>query len=420
MSNETFGSRLKHAWNAFFSEDQHNISPVNMDSYLNYGVGSIYRQDLTRLSITNERTIIASLYNRIATDVATVSIKHAKIDKNGRYLSTIDSGLNRCLTFEANIDQTGREFIYDATLSMFENGHVALVPVDTNIDINNSNTYDIVTMRSGKVVQWYPRHVRVDVYNDKNGQHQEVTLPKTKVAIIQNPFYIVMNEPNSTLKRLTNKLNLLDITDNRVCSGKMDLIIQLPYVVKGETRESQAEKRRSALEAQLEESKYGIGYIGATEKIVQLNRSIDNNLLTQIEDLTSMLYSQLGITKSIFDGTADEKTMVNYYNTAVEPVLSAFADNIKRTFLTKTARSQGQSIVYVRDPFKLVTLNEIADIGEKFTRNEILSPNEIRCIMGFNPIDDQRADELRNRNLNASEAQISNPVLTGGEEERYD
>ncbi len=416
MASRSFKERLKNAWNVFSSDYNEVYRPFPYE-YPNYSFGQMTRSDRASLSITNERTILASIYTRIATDVSAVSLKHAKIDKNGRYLSTVDSGLNNCLSLEANIDQTGREFIFDAVLTMFEEGHAVFVPTYTDVNAYNSNVFDILEMRVGKVTQWYPYDVKVDLYNDKTGNHEEITIPKRKVAIIQNPFYEVMNKTNSTLKRLTSKLSLIDVVDARTSSGKLDLIVQLPYVVKSKTRIDEADRRRKNLEDQLATSKYGVGYIDGTERIIQLNRAVDNNLMPQIEYLTSMLYSQLGITKEVFDGTADEKAMVNYYNTTIEPILCAFASELKRKFISKTARSQGQSIIYVREPFKLVTLNEVADIGEKFTRNEILSSNEVRSILGFNPVDDERANELRNKNLNASNEQLLNPVTTIDEEE---
>lgn len=416
MAVRSFKERLKNAWNVFSLDYNEVYRPFSYE-YPNYSFGQMTRSDRASLSITNERTILASIYTRIATDVSAVSLKHAKIDKNGRYLSTVDSGLNNCLSLEANIDQTGREFIFDAVLTMFEEGHAVFVPTYTDVNAYSSNVFDILEMRVGKVTQWYPYDVKVDLYNDKTGNHEEITIPKRKVAIVQNPFYEVMNKPNSTLKRLTSKLSLIDVVDARTSSGKLDLIVQLPYVVKSKTRIDEADRRRKSLEEQLAASKYGIGYIDGTERIIQLNRAVDNNLMPQIEYLTSMLYSQLGITKEVFDGTADEKAMVNYYNTTIEPILCAFASELKRKFISKTARSQGQSIIYVREPFKLVTLNEVADIGEKFTRNEILSSNEVRSILGFNPVDDERANELRNKNLNASDEQLANPVTTIDEEE---
>jgi hypothetical protein len=379
-------------------------------------MSSTIREDRTRLKPSNERSIIASVYTRIATDVAAIPLKHVRVDSNDRYKGTINSGLNTCLSLEANIDQTGREFILDAVLSMFDEGHVALVPIETQDNLLTTSSIDILSMRVGKVTQWFPRYVRVEVYNDNIGKKQEITLPKDKVAIIENPFYSVMNEPNSTLRRLNHKLNLLDVIDDQTSSGKLDLIIQLPYVIKTEQRRQEAEKRRKQIEEQLAGTKYGIAYTDGSERVTQLNRSLENNLMSQIEYLTSMLYSQLGLTKSVFDGTADEATQLNYYNSTIEPILSAFADEMKRKFLTKTARTQGQSILFIRDPFRLVSMDKIADIADKFTRNEILSTNDIRSIIGMQPVDDPRADELRNKNLNASDAQLQNPMYTTGEE----
>lgn len=385
-----FGSRLKHAWNAFLNKDP---TPSNV------GPGYFYRPDRPRLSRGNERSIVTSIYNRLALDVAAISIMHVRLDKNGRYLETIDSGLNNCLTLEANIDQTGRAFVHDAVMSMMDEGAVALVPVDTTIDPKLSNSYDILTMRTGKVVEWHPRHVKVRVYNDRKGEKEEVMVPKSIVAIIENPLAAVINEPNSTMQRLIRKLNLLDAVDEQSSSGKLDLIIQLPYVIKTEARKQQAENRRKDIEQQLSGSKYGIAYTDGTERITQLNRSVENNLLKQIEYLTSMLYSQLGITQGILDGSADEKTMLNYYNRTIEPIVAALADEMKRKFLSKTARSQLQSISFFRDPFKLVPVSEMAEIADKFTRNEIMTSNEIRQIVGMRPSDDPKADELRNKNL---------------------
>jgi hypothetical protein len=364
------------------------------------GSGSMYRPDRVRLTIGNERSIIASIYNRISIDVAAIAIRHVRLDQNGRYVETINSFLNEALTLQANIDQTGRAFIQDVIISMFDEGCVAIVPIDTTINPNVSGSYDIQTMRTGEIIEWFPNHVRVKVYNDRTGRKEEITLPKNMVGIIENPLYSVMNEPNSTLKRLISKLNLLDAIDQQSGSGKLDLIIQLPYVIRTETRRNQAAQRKKDLEDQLAGSKYGIGYTDSTEKITQLNRPAENNLMAQIEYLTSMLYGQLGLTESIFDGTADEKTMLNYYNRTVEPCLSAITGEMKRKFLTKTGRSQNQDIVYFRDPVKLVPVNELANIADKFTRNESLSSNEMRAVVGYKPSSDPKADELRNKNLN--------------------
>lgn len=396
---QSFGSRLKHAWNAFFNRDP----TLDMRDL---GVSYSYRPDRVRFTRGNERSIVTSIYNRIALDVSAISIQHVRLDENGRFMSVIDSGLNNCLTLEANIDQTGRAFIQDVVMSMFDEGCVAIVPVDTTDDPEITGAYDINTMRTGKILEWYPRHVKVRVYNDRTGQKEDITLSKEAVAIIENPLFAVINEPNSTMQRLIRKLNLLDVVDEQSSSGKLDLIIQLPYIIKTEARRQQAEKRRKDIEDQLAGSKYGIAYTDGTEHITQLNRSLENNLLKQIEYLTSMLYSQLGITTSILDGTADETTMLNYNNRSIEPIVSAIVDAMKRTFLSKTARSQKQSIMFFRDPFRLVPVASIAEIADKFTRNEIMSSNEFRQIVGMKPSDDPRADELRNKNLNQSNEEI--------------
>ena len=392
----TIGTRLKHAWNAFTNRD-----PTRY--YQSVGPGYSLRPDRPRLSRGNERSIVTSIFNRIALDVAGVSIKHCKLDKNDRYISDVDSGLNSCLNLEANIDQTGRAFIQDVVISMLDEGCVAIVPVDTTLDPKVTNSYDILSMRTGKIIEWHPAHVKVQLYNDKTGEKEDVLLPKKQVAIIENPLYAVVNEPNSTMQRLIRKLRLLDVTDEQTASGKLDLIIQLPYVIKTDARHKQAEKRRKDIEDQLTEGKYGIAYTDGTEKITQLNRSVENNLMKQIEYLTNMVYSQLGITQSVMDGTADEKTMLNYNNRTIEPIISAIVDEMKRKFLTKTARSQGQSIKYFKDPFKLVPVNDIAEIADKFTRNEIMTSNEIRQIVGMKPSDDPKADELINSNLSHPE-----------------
>ena len=353
------------------------------------------------------------MYNRIALDVAALNVQHIRLDENGRFLSVIQDGLNTCLTVEANIDQTARAFIQDIVVSMLDEGCVAIVPVDTTYDPSVTGSYDIQTMRVGKILDWYPQHVRVRLYNERTGTKENILVPKSTVAIIENPLYAVVNEPNSTMQRLIRKLNLLDVIDEQSGSGKLDLIIQLPYVIKTEARRQQAENRRKDIEAQLSGTKYGIAYADGTERITQLNRSVNNNLMSQIEYLTSMLYSQLGITQSILDGTADEKTMLNYNNRTIEPIISAIVDEMKRKFLTKTARSQSQSISFFRDPFKLVPVNDIAEIADKFTRNEIMTSNEIRQVIGMKPSDDPRADELRNKNLSApseSEPEINPPV----------
>ena len=389
------GSRFKHAWNAFFNRD-----PTGYQSDI--GPGYYYRPDRPRFTGGNERSIITSIYNRIALDVASNTILHCKLDEDDRFVSTMDSTLNSCLNLEANIDQTGREFIQDIVVSMCDEGSVAIVPIETDLD-PKTNSYKIYSMRTGKITGWYPKHIRVSVYNEQIGRREEITLPKSTVGIIENPFYAVMNEHSSTMQRLIRKLNLLDAIDEQSGAGKLDLIIQLPYVIKSPTRRQQAEQRRKDIENQLAGSKYGIAYTDGTEHITQLNRSVDNNLMKQIEYLTSMLYSQLGITQSILDGTADEKTMLNYYTRTIEPIISAIVDEMKRKFLTKTARTQGQSIVFFRNPFKLVPVNEIAEIADKMTRNEIMTSNEIRQEIGLKPSDDPKADRLENSNLNHNE-----------------
>lgn len=391
-------TRLVHAWNAFTSRDP--------TQYIITGPGYSSRPDRPRLSRGNEKSIATSIFNRIALDVSSVNIKHCRLDKNGRYVEDIDSGLNNCLTLEANKDQTGRAFIQDAVLSMLDEGCVALVPVETTIDPKNSNSYQIDSMRTGKITEWYPDMVRVRLYNDRTGEKEEILLPKSQVAIIENPLYAVVNEHNSTMQRLIRKLSLLDVTDEQTASGKLDLIIQLPYVIKTETRRAQVERRRKDIIEQLAGSQYGIAYTDGTEKITQLNRSLENNLLKQVEYLTNMVYSQLGITQSVLDGTADEKTMLNYTNRTVEPIISAIVDELKRKFLTKTARSQLQSIVYFRDPFRLVPVNDIAEIADKFTRNEIMTSNEIRQIVGMQPSKDPKADELVNSNISQAKQDI--------------
>lgn len=392
-------TRLAHAWNAFTSRDP--------TKYIITGPGYSSRPDRPRLSRGNEKSIATSIFNRIALDVSSVSIKHCRLDKNGRYVEDIDSGLNNCLNLEANKDQTGRAFIQDVVLSMLDEGCVALVPVETTIDPKSSNSYQIDSMRTGKITEWYPDMVRVRLYNDRTGEKEEILLPKNQVAIIENPLYAVVNEYNSTMQRLIRKLSLLDVTDEQTASGKLDLIIQLPYVIKTETRREQAERRRKDIIDQLAGSQYGIAYTDGTEKITQLNRSLENNLLKQVEYLTNMVYSQLGITQSVLDGTADEKTMLNYMNRTVEPIISAIVDELKRKFLTKTARSQLQSIVYFRDPFRLVPVNDIAEIADKFTRNEIMTSNEIRQIVGMQPSKDPKADELVNSNISQAKQDMS-------------
>lgn len=387
-----FFNRLQHGWNAFVNA---------RDPTLEYstGPGYYYRPDRPRFTRGNERSIVTSVYNRIALDVSAISIQHVRLDDNGRFSSVIESGLNNCLTLDANMDQTGRAFIQDVVMSMLDEGCVAIVPVDTTLDPAVTSSFDINTMRVGKIIEWRPKHVKVRIYNEKTAKKEEVILSKKEVAIVENPLYAVMNEPNSTMQRLIHKLSLLDITDEQTASGKLDLIIQLPYVIRTEAKKQQAENRRKDIEMQLAGSKYGIAYADGTEKITQLNRSVENNLMKQIEYLTNNLYGQLGITQTILDGSADDKTMLNYYNRTIEPIVSAIVDEMKRKFLTKTARSQGQSILFFRDPFKLVPVNDIAEIADKFTRNEILTSNEIRQIIGIKPSEDPKADELRNSNI---------------------
>lgn len=395
-----FIDRLQHGWNAF----------LNKDPTINYqttGPGYSYRPDRPRLTRGNERSIVTSVFNRIALDVAAVNIKHCKIDENGRYISDIKSGLNNCLNLEANIDQTARTFIQDIVMSMLDEGCVAVVPVDTTLNPKITSSYDILSMRTAKIIEWKPAHVKVRIYNDKTGMKEDKILHKSMVAIIENPLYAVINEPNSTMQRLMRKLSLLDVTDEQTASGKLDLIIQLPYVIKTEARRQQADMRRKDIEMQLSGSKYGIAYTDGTEKITQLNRSLENNLMKQVEYLTNLFFSQLGITQSILDGTADEKTMLNYYNRSIEPIVSAIVDEMKRKFLTKTARTQMQSIAAFRDPFKLVPIDNIAEIADKFTRNEILTSNEVRQIIGMKPSDDPKADQLINSNLNHPDEQGS-------------
>lgn len=398
----SFTSRLKHAWNAFCNKDP----TEDYHMYQNVGNGYTYRPDRIRLTRGNERSIVTSIYNRISLDVAAINLKHVQLDDDGRFSKEMDSSLNRCLTVEANIDQTARAFIQDVVMSMLDEGCVAIVPTDTSFEPSDSNVYDILEMRTGKIIDWYPQHVRVTVYNERTGSKEDLLLPKTMVAVIENPLYAVMNEPNSTLQRLIRKLNLLDVIDEQSGSGKLDLIIQLPYVIKSQARKDQAEMRRKEIEDQLTGSKYGIAYTDGTEHITQLNRSVENNLLTQIEYLTSMLYSQLGLTTSILDGTADEQTMLNYYDRTIEPILSAITGEMKRKFLTRTAISQHKSIEFFRDPFKMTPVTNLAEIADKMTRNEIMTSNEIRQIIGMKPADDPDADELRNKNLNKSNEEL--------------
>ena len=393
-------SRLKHAWNAF----QMNRNPTYTNNY--YGSSSSTRPDRMRFSRGNERSIVTSIYNRIALDVSQLSFEHVQLDKDGRYSETKITGLNTCLTLEANLDQTSRAFFQDAALSMFDEGSIALVPIDTNLDPNITGGYDIESIRVGQILTWYPKHIKVRLYNEQTGIKEDRIIPKSIAAIIENPFYTVMNQSNSTMQRLIRKLSLLDAIDEQSASGKLDLIIQLPYTVKSNLRKQQAEERRKAVEDQLYDSKYGIAYIDSTERVIQLNRPVENNLMSQIEYLQNLLYSQLGITQSILDGSADDKTMLNYYNRIVEPIAAAFVDEMRRKFLTKTARTQGQSIMFFRDPFKLVPVNELAEISDKLTRNEIASSNEMRQTIGWKPSKDPKADELRNKNLNQPESEL--------------
>lgn len=403
---------LAHAWNLFAYEDStKRRSPT--------GHGSSYysNPNRTRFSRGNERTVVTSVYNRIAIDAASIEIRHVRVDENDRFEGYISSGLDNCLSIEANIDQTSRSFIQDIVASMLDEGCVAVVPIDTTLDPNNTASYDIQTMRTGKITQWFPDRVTVQLYNESTGMKQEVTLPKNQIAIIENPLYAVINEPNSTMQRLIRKLSLMDSVDEEVTSGKLDLIIQLPYLVKTEAKKMQAEERRKDIENQLNGSKYGVAYIDGTEHVTQLNRPLENNLMGQIQYLTELLYSQLGLTQSILDGTADDKTMNNYYNRTIEPILGAITEEFHRKFLTKTARSQKQAIKYFRDPFKLIPVSDVSEIADKFTRNEILSSNEVRQIIGMKPSKDPAADELRNKNLSQAKAAIDEPTTNNEEED---
>lgn len=413
MPLPSFSERLQHAWNAFNNKDPtvQEFSPT-----IYYG-GSYLNQSRHRLSVGNERSIVNAIFNRIAADVASVDFRHVRLDQNGRFTETVNDGLNTCLTTEANIDQTGRVFIQDAVMSMFDEGVVALVPIETTLNPDKTGSYDITNIRTGKIVQWMPKHVKVSVYNEQTGRRQDIIVPKKMTAIVENPFYSIMNEPNSTLQRLIRKLNILDAVDEQSGAGKLDLIIQLPYTIKTEARRRQAEQRKKDIEVQLADSKYGIAYTDATERITQLNRSVDNHLMDQIKYLTETLMGQLGITNEILNGTADESTMLNYNNRVVAVICTAFAEEMRRTFLTKTARTKGQSISFFQDTFKLVPVSQIAEIADKFTRNEILSSNEIRALIGFKPVDDPRADELRNKNLNQNSDQMMPPMST---DEYYD
>lgn len=412
----TIGSRLKHAWNAFLDQipsDQDHIKSFDIRN--DYGLAYGGRPDRRRLTFSNERSIISSIYTRLSIDVASVEIRNVRLDNNNRYVGDIDSGLNNCLTLEANIDQAARAFRQDIAMTLFDKGVAALVPVDTTINPSTSGGFDIKTLRVGEIVAWRPRHVKISLYNEAKGRREEILLEKKFVAIVENPLYAVMNETNSTLQRLIRKLNLLDAVDEQSSSGKLDLIIQLPYVIKSEARRQQAEQRRHDIEFQLKGSQYGIAYTDGTEKVTQLNRPAENNLLKQVEYLTSMLYTQLGLTEEVMSGTADEKAMLNYYNRTIEPILTAITEAMKRTFLTKTARSQRQSVMYFRDPFKLVPVNDIAEIADKFTRNEILSSNEIRSVIGFKPSTDPKADQLMNSNMPAPSEPATSQSLTTAE-----
>lgn len=391
--------RFQHAWNTFFNRDP-------TPDYREYGMSYSYRPDRPRLTRGNERSIITSVINRIGMDAASIEIRHVQLDEDGRYTGTIDSGLDNCLTVEANLDQTGRAFKQDVYMSMMDEGYIAMVPVDTDVNPDETSSYEILTMRTGKILEWRPSTIKVQVYNERTGQREDIVVPKRRVGIVENPLYAVMNEPSSTLQRLVRKLNLLDAVDEQSGSGKLDLIIQLPYVIKTDARRQQADKRRLEIENQLSGSKYGIAYTDGTEKITQLNRPVENNLMKQIEYLTSMLYGQLGITQSIMDGTADEKTMINYDNRTVEPIVSAVVDELKRKFLSKNARTRMQSVMFFRDPFKLVPVTELATIADTFTRNEIMSSNEVRHIIGFKPSKDPSADQLRNKNLSQPNEEV--------------
>lgn len=392
-----FGARLEHAWNAFRGHEEDWSS----NKYSDIGMSSSIPSGHKRRLFGSEKTVVSSVYNRIALDVASTDIIHSQLDDEGRYIDSIKSGLNECLTLRANIDQTSRSFIHDVVLSLMDEGVVAMIPIDTSNSITeNSNAFDVLSIRVGKIVQWFPKHIQVELYNDNTGLHELITLPKNTVGIVENPLYAVINEPNSTMKRLKHKLNLLDVVDEQSGSGKLNMLVQLPYAIKSDARKQQADDRLKNLEMQLTENKYGIAYIDSTEKITQLNRPIDNNLQIQVEYLTNLLYSQLGITQSILDGTADERTMLNYFNRTVEPIVAAIVDEMTYKFLTKTARTKKQTIRYFRDPFKMIPINDLAEISDKFTRNEIATSNEMRDIIGWKPSKDPNADELRNKNLN--------------------
>lgn len=397
-----FRSRVKNGWNAFI---------MNKDPTRNgYGIGTSYsyRPDRPRFSRGNERSIITAIFNRIALDVSSIDIRHCELDDNGRFKTIRNSGLNDCLTLEANLDQTGRAFIQDVVMSMLDEGCVAIVPVDTTLNPYDTSSFDILSLRTGKILEWYPAHVKVRVYNERTGNKEEIILPKKNVGIVENPLYAVINEPNSTMQRLAKKLALLDMVDDKNSSGKLDLIVQLPYIIKNQARREQAENRRKDIEMQLTGSKYGIAYTDGSEKITQLNRPVENNLQSQVEYLTNMVYSQLSFTQSILDGTADEKTMLNYTNRCIEPIISAIVDEMKRKFLSKTARTQKQTIMFFRDPFKLVPVNDIAEIADKMTRNEIMTANEIRQVIGMKPADDPKADQLINSNISQAKQDVQN------------
>lgn len=409
----TFGERLKHSWNAFMNKD-----PTEDKRYIELGPSNTRRPDMFRATRGTEKTIVTAIYTRIAIDVAALTFEHVKVDENGRYTETIKSGLNYTLTTETNIDQTARAFIQDVVMSMFDEGVVAIVPVDTTMNPLKTGSYDIQTMRVGSVVEWFPQYVKVRLYNDRTGKHEEKILPKKMVSLIENPLYAVMNEPNSVAKRLIRKLNILDAVDEQSGSGKLDLIIGLPYVIKTEARREQAERRRKDIEQQLSGSKYGIAYTDGTEHITQLNRSVENNMFSQIQYLTEMLYNQLGMTQNVFNGTATEEEMLNYHSRTIEPIASAITDEMSRKFLTKTARSQHQTIMFFKDPFKLTPTEKLADLSDKLTRNAILSSNELRAIIGYKPVDDVRADELSNKNINQSTEEMeNNPIVTDTKED---
>ena len=402
-------TRIQRGWNAFRNRD-----PTT--DYRDYGESYYYRPDRPMFTRGNERSIATSVYNRIALDASSIVIQHVRLDENSRFSSVINSGLNNCLNLDANLDQTGRAFLQDVVMSMLDEGCVALVPVINDVNPDDTSSYEILSMRTGRIIEWRPAHVKVRAYNELTGRKEDLILPKSAVAIVENPLYAVINEPNSTMQRLIRKLSLLDVTDEQTASGKLDLIIQLPYVIKTPARQQQAEDRRKAIEMQLASSKYGIAYTDGTERITQLNRPAENNLMKQIEYLTNLLYSQLGITQTIMDGTADDKTMLNYYSRTIEPIVSAIVDELKRKFLTKTARSQGQSIMFFRDPFKLVPVNDLAELADKFTRNEIMTSNEIRQIVGMKPSDDPKADELKNSNIAESKQEAQEQLDVVDEE----